>query len=74
MGEQNRDRTCFAIEEIQKKMSLYTSIPMALWRSFSWTLAGLLLVLSVPVAFTRLLIEVLERILDYSFGWILYIN
>jgi hypothetical protein len=42
------------------------NILTGMWRSFSWTLTGVLTVLRGPVAFTRLLIAVLGRILKYS--------
>ena len=52
-------------------MNLVSGIFMVFWRSFSWILLGFLRVLQGPIAFARLLAEVLGRTIRYSFAWIL---
>jgi hypothetical protein len=52
-------------------MKTEVSILMALGRSSSWILKAAITALKGPVLLAKLLIEILERIFEYSFGWIL---
>lgn len=47
------------------------SILPSLWNIFSWIIKAVALVLQGLIGLLRLLTDVLERIFDYSFGWIL---
>ena len=51
-------------------MKVEVSILIAIWRSCSWILKAALSALKGPVLMAKLLIEILERIFEYTLLWI----